>query len=93
MQIKTKIVICHTADSKPVKEEVNSTVILPPLVFPAVCFSHASLIRVCVSLGKTVKNSSAMSVGCKVRGNVTFITECGSALVNYHLHKTSSEIF
>ncbi len=33
-QIKTKIVSCHTADSKPVKQEVNSTVILPPLVFP-----------------------------------------------------------
>ncbi len=26
---------CHTANSKPVKQEVNSTVILPPLVFPA----------------------------------------------------------
>ena len=24
MQIKTKIVSCHTADSKPVKQEVNS---------------------------------------------------------------------
>jgi hypothetical protein len=24
---------CHTADSKPVKMEVNGTVILPPLVF------------------------------------------------------------
>ncbi len=35
MQIKTKIVSCHTADSKPVKQEVNSTVMLPPLVFPA----------------------------------------------------------
>jgi hypothetical protein len=34
-QIKTKIVISQTADSKPVKQEVNSTVILPPLVFPA----------------------------------------------------------
>jgi hypothetical protein len=32
-QIKTKIVSCHTADSKPVKQEVNGTVILPPLVF------------------------------------------------------------
>ncbi len=30
MQIKTKIVSCHTADSK----QVNGTVILPPLVFP-----------------------------------------------------------
>jgi hypothetical protein len=29
-----KNVSCHTADSKPVKQEVNCTVILPPLVFP-----------------------------------------------------------
>ena len=35
MQIKTKIVSSHTADSKPFKQEVNGTVILlPPLVFP-----------------------------------------------------------
>ena len=34
LQIKTKIVSCHTADSKLVKQEVNCTVILPPLVFP-----------------------------------------------------------
>ncbi len=34
LQIKTKNVSCHTADSKPVKKEVNGTVILPPLVFP-----------------------------------------------------------
>jgi len=34
LQIKTKIVSCHTADSKPVKQEVNGTVILSPLVFP-----------------------------------------------------------
>jgi hypothetical protein len=33
LQIKTKIVSCHTADFKPVKQEVNGTVILPPLVF------------------------------------------------------------
>jgi len=32
-QIKTKIISCHTADSKPVKQEVNGTMILPPLVF------------------------------------------------------------
>ena len=35
LQIKTKIVSCHTADSKPVKQEVNVKVILTPLVFPA----------------------------------------------------------
>jgi len=34
LQIKTKMVNYHTAISKPVKQEVNSTVILPPLVFP-----------------------------------------------------------
>ncbi len=33
-QIKTKIVSCHIADSKPVKQEVNGTLILPSLVFP-----------------------------------------------------------
>ncbi len=33
LQIKTKIVCCHTANSKLVKQEVNGTVILPPLVF------------------------------------------------------------
>ena len=35
LEIKAKIVSCHTADSKPVKQEVNGTLILPPLVFPA----------------------------------------------------------
>jgi hypothetical protein len=38
LQIKTKIVGSLTADSKPVKLEVNGTVILPPLVFPAEMF-------------------------------------------------------
>jgi hypothetical protein len=38
LQIKTKIFSCHTADSKPVKQEVNGTVILPPLVFPALSY-------------------------------------------------------
>jgi hypothetical protein len=33
LQIKTKIVSSHTVDSKPVRQEVNDTVILPPLVF------------------------------------------------------------
>ncbi len=37
VQIKTKIVSCHTADSKPVKQEVNGTVILPPLVSLLLC--------------------------------------------------------
>jgi len=33
LQIKTKNVSSHAADSKPVKKEVSSTVTLPPLVF------------------------------------------------------------
>jgi hypothetical protein len=37
LKIKTKNSSCHTTDSKPVKQEVNSTVILPRLVFPAQC--------------------------------------------------------
>ncbi len=46
LQIKTKIVSSHTADSKPVKQEVNGTVILPPLVFPSrIIFQLASPAR------------------------------------------------
>jgi hypothetical protein len=33
--LEPEIISCHTADSKPVKLEVNVTVILTPLVFPA----------------------------------------------------------
>jgi len=33
-QIKTKIVSCHTANLKPVKQEANGTVTLPPLSIP-----------------------------------------------------------
>ena len=39
MQIKTKIVSGHTADSKPVKQENNGSVKLPPLVFPEACLT------------------------------------------------------
>jgi hypothetical protein len=42
LQMKTKIVSYHTADSKPVKQEANSTVILPPLVFPAYTYDQAA---------------------------------------------------
>jgi hypothetical protein len=40
LQIKTKIVECHTTDSKPVKQEVNGRGILPPLAFPGYSISH-----------------------------------------------------
>jgi hypothetical protein len=42
LQIKTKIAHCHTSDSKPIKQEVNGTVILPPLVFPDPSLTHES---------------------------------------------------
>jgi hypothetical protein len=34
--LKTKIVSCHTADPRPVKQEVNGTVILAHLVFTGI---------------------------------------------------------
>jgi hypothetical protein len=40
LQITTKNVSCHTADSEPVKWEVNGKVILPPLVIPDLCSSR-----------------------------------------------------
>jgi hypothetical protein len=43
LQIKTKLVSCHTADSETVKQEVNGTVILPPLVFPDVLMNTHSV--------------------------------------------------
>jgi len=36
-----KIVSCHTADSKPVKQEVTGTVMLLPLVFPALALARS----------------------------------------------------
>ncbi len=47
LQIKTKIVSYHTADSKPVKQEGNGTVILPPLVFPGVVSDVCTCVCVC----------------------------------------------
>jgi hypothetical protein len=72
LKIKTKIVSCHTADSKPVKQEVNSTVILPPLVFPGA--THRQLLyfsqctfsaKICVNFFnsvsmKTIRNNRFM---------------------------------
>jgi hypothetical protein len=43
LQIKTKIVSCRTADSTPDKQQVNGTVILPPLVFPEKNYKIATL--------------------------------------------------
>ncbi len=48
LQITTKIVSCHTADLKPVKQEVNSTVILPPFSIP--WFDPGRLFQPCLKL-------------------------------------------
>ncbi len=47
LQIKTKIVSCHMANSKPIKQEVNGTVIPPPLVFPGVGVGGCVCVYVC----------------------------------------------
>ncbi len=49
LQLKTKFVSCHTADSKPVKKEVNQTVILPPLVFPAIIHQRRRRRSLCIT--------------------------------------------
>jgi len=54
LKIKTTILTCHTANSKSVKQEVNGTVILPHLVFPAVAYLS-------FSLAKKKKNVFAMA--------------------------------
>ncbi len=42
LQIKTKIVSCNIANSKPVKQEVNGILIRPPLVFPGQTYMQTS---------------------------------------------------
>ncbi len=44
MKIKTKIVSCHTAYSKLVKQEVIGTAILPHLVFPGLAIRKGSFL-------------------------------------------------
>jgi hypothetical protein len=39
-QLTIFIFICKTDKSKPVKHEVNGTVILPPLVFPGLTLKY-----------------------------------------------------
>jgi hypothetical protein len=41
-----QIVSCHTANYKPVKQEVNGTVILPPLLFPDARYKHIFMLKV-----------------------------------------------
>ncbi len=41
-QLTIFVFICKTDSSKPVKQEVNGTLILPPLVFPVVAYTDYS---------------------------------------------------
>jgi hypothetical protein len=43
LKTKTKVVSSHTTDSKPVKQEVNGTVILPPLEFPGLIYTNTHI--------------------------------------------------
>ncbi len=44
LQINTKNVSCHTVDSKPVKQEVSCTVILPPFTIPCLVLRWCCMI-------------------------------------------------
>ncbi len=54
---KNRIVSRHKADSKPVQLEVNSTVILPPLVYPGLSFG-AKLPAIFLSRWQSDSNST-----------------------------------
>jgi hypothetical protein len=75
LQIKTNIVSCHTADSKPVKQEVNGTVILPLLVFPGLSVIVSLPVEVAqwqnnqlIFLGSRVHIKEHLALGERKRG-------------------------
>ncbi len=75
MQINAKIVSSHTADSNPVKQEVNSTVILPSLVFPG--YSHSvTILSFCVIKLCYLGNHCGMAVNYHGKSFITFV-HCG----------------
>ncbi len=73
LQIKTKIVSCNTADSKPVEQEVNSTVILPPLVFPGQANTYGSTL-----FGKKPFGRQTMRLFCSV---ITLVVSSNMQLI------------
>jgi hypothetical protein len=62
LKINKKIVSSHTTDSKPVKQEVNGTVILPPLVFPG--FTHKYQLQVKVRESDT--STGLINANCQI---------------------------
>ncbi len=70
MQIKIKIVSCYTANSKPVKQEVNGTGILPPLVFLVKTFtivhrSYAITLLALATMGDATQIEWFLGVLCQ----------------------------
>ena len=63
--MKTKIVSCHTDDSKPVKQEVTGTVILPPLVFPDLYQTSVAQQSVTQIISATIMNMVTPKAGAK----------------------------
>jgi hypothetical protein len=64
LQIKTKIVSCHTADSTQVKQEVNGTEILHPLVFPGSC-----------KLAKFAGKNVAVKLGAGIHFELSYVND------------------
>jgi hypothetical protein len=67
-----KNVGCHTADSKPIKQEVNGTVILPLLVFPAQAEPQSSTDaakcdRILHRIGHTLSCNKGQPMACTIK--------------------------
>jgi len=67
LHIKTRIASCHTADSKPVKHEVNGTLILPPFIpwvynYPFGCSCSWALCHACM------QSLSSQTFPCRPNG-------------------------
>ncbi len=68
---KTKNVGCHTADSKPVKQEVNGTIKLPPLVFPNVLTFESDWDLECFpGEGSRIEKLPPLAPGRNINANV-----------------------
>ncbi len=84
LQIKTKIVGCYTANSKTVNQEVNGTVILPPLVYVNQ-----------MSVGQIFFDEKSSNQPCfdKIRSNLNLLYELGrKILIWVGIFKTSYEL-
>jgi hypothetical protein len=94
LQIKT-IADCHTAYSKPVKQEVNGTMMLSPLVFPVQGFESSHCWHRDKNCGETknVKKSFSIdNVSCIGQGTLTE-GEGSELLTSATLDTTNSTYF